>query len=122
MSNTMKVIRERLTRLKGLMDQIPEDEDCSFHEKLELEMDITENVAGQFVKLAAETDHKWQAIEEELSILRKAVANIARGVGSSKPKVLELKPFAGTRSSKDVENILQDTKYYFSVAKIYVDD
>jgi hypothetical protein len=73
-------------------------------------------------KLAAETDHKWQAIEEELFVLRKVVANIAGAVGSSKPKVLELKPFAGTRSSKDVENILWDTKYYFNVAKIYVDD
>lgn len=48
----------------------------------------------------------WQAVEEELSVLRKTVTNAARGVGSSKPKVLEPKPFDGTRSSKDLENFL----------------
>jgi hypothetical protein len=35
--------------------------------------------------------------------LRKAVANAAGGVGSSKPKVQEPKPLASTRSSKDMK-------------------
>lgn len=108
MPKTMKAIQERLTRLEGLMGWIPENEDRSFHDKVELAMDIVEKVVGQYVKLVAETGQygSWQAVEEELSVLRKTITNAARGVGSSKTKVPKPKPFIGTRISKDLENFL----------------
>jgi hypothetical protein len=59
MPNVMKAIQERLTHLEGLMGQIPEDEDYSFHDRIELAMDITKKADGQYVELAAETGYKW---------------------------------------------------------------
>lgn len=54
-------------------------------------------------------------------VLNKVVTNIVGGVGSFKPKFQEPKPFVSTRSSNNLKNFLWDMKYYFSVAKIYVD-
>jgi len=41
------------------MGQIPEDEDYSFHDKLELVMDIAKKADGQYVELATEIVRKW---------------------------------------------------------------
>ena len=103
------------------MGDIPEHEDRSVQDRLELALEIAEKATAQYVELAAESGRKWQAVEEEISVLKKAVANAAVGVGSSKPKVPEPKTFAGARSSKDLENFLWDMEHYFSVAKIGVD-
>jgi hypothetical protein len=59
MPNAMKAIQERLTHLEGLMGQIPEDEDYSFHDRIQLAMDIAKKADGQYVELAAETGRKW---------------------------------------------------------------
>jgi hypothetical protein len=59
MHNAMKAIQERLIHLERLMGQIPEDEDYSFHDKLELVMDIAKKADGQYVKLATEIVRKW---------------------------------------------------------------
>ena len=117
----METIWERLLRLEGLMGDIPDHEDRSVQDRLELAMDITEKATAQYVELAAESGRKWQVVEEVISVLKKAVTNAAGGVGSSKLKVPEPKTFAGARSSKDLENFLWDMEHYFSVAKTSVD-
>jgi hypothetical protein len=84
-------------------------------------MDIVEKATAQYVELATESGCKWQAVEEAIFFLKKAVANAAGGIGSSMLKVPEPKTFTGARSSKDLENFLWDMEHYFSVAKIGVD-
>ena len=59
-----------------------------------------------------------QVVNEELVVLKQAVATASGGVGSSKPKVPELKAFGDARSSKELENYLCDMEHYFSVAKV----
>jgi hypothetical protein len=59
MPNAMKAIQERLTHLECLMGQIPEDEDYSFHDKLEMVMDIAKKADGQYVELATKIVRKW---------------------------------------------------------------
>lgn len=46
MHKAIEAIQEILTHLEGLMGQILEDKDCSFHDKLEQAMDIIEKAAG----------------------------------------------------------------------------
>lgn len=53
MPKTMKAIQERLTRLEGLMGWIPKNEDRSFHDRVELAMDIVE-------KLLVSMSNSWQ--------------------------------------------------------------
>ena len=59
-----------------------------------------------------------QVVNEELVVLKQAVAAASGGVGSFKPRVLELKAFGGARSSKELENFLWNMEHYFSVAKV----
>ena len=76
-------------------------------------MDIAEKAIAQYVELAAQSGRKWQAVEEAIFVLKKAVANADGGVGSSKLKVPKPKTFAGARSSKDLEKFLWDMEHYF---------
>ena len=78
MPNAMKAIQERLTHLEGLMSRIPEDKDYSFHDRLELVMDIAKKVYGQYIELATEIGRKWYAIDEELFVLRRQLQTILR--------------------------------------------
>ena len=114
----METIRERLTRLEAVVGQIPEHEGSSLNERLELAMELVESAAGQYVELAEDASRKLQVLNEEISVLRRAVSNIPAGVGSSKPRLPEPKPFDGVRSSKELENFLWDMEQYFSVAKV----
>jgi hypothetical protein len=114
----METIRERLLRLEGWMGEIPDEEDRSVQDRLELAMEITEKASEQYVELAAEMSRKLQAVDVELVVLKQVVAAASGGAGSSKPKVPEPKPFDEVRISKELENFLWDMEQYFSVAKI----
>ncbi|KAI5602817.1 hypothetical protein BDE02_01G179500 [Populus trichocarpa] len=118
MSTGMETIRERLLRLEGWMGEIPDEEDRSVQDRLELAMEIAKKAVEQYVELAAEMSRKLQAVNAELAVLKQAVAAASGGAGSFKPKVPEPKPFDGVWSSKELENFLWDMKQYFSVAKI----
>jgi len=54
----METIRERLLRLEGWMGDIPDKEDRSVQDRLELAMEIVEKAAGQYLELAAEMSRK----------------------------------------------------------------
>jgi len=114
----METIRERLLRLEGWMGEIPDEEDRSVQDRLELAMEIAEKGAEQYVELAAEMSRKLQAVDADLAVLKQAAAAASGGAGSSKPKVPEPKPFDGVQSSKELENFLWDIDQYFSVEKI----
>jgi hypothetical protein len=49
-----------------------------------------------------------QVVEDEIYVLKRAVTNISKGGGMSKPKLLESNPFGGGRSSKELENYMWD--------------
>jgi hypothetical protein len=70
------------------------------------------------VKLAANMGHKLQGFKDDVSALKKALANTISGSGTSKPKLSKPKTFDGVQSSKELENFLWDMEQYFSVAKI----
>jgi hypothetical protein len=42
---------------------------------------------------------KIQVLEEEIAVLKRAVTTVPTGDGTSKPKLLEPKPFGGVTSS-----------------------
>ena len=94
-----------------------EDENQSMIEKLAYTVEIAERAAGQYVDLAAEMSRKFNDLEGEIPVLKKAVVNIPGGGGSSKPKVPEPKSFGGARNSKELENFLWDMEQYFSVCQ-----
>jgi len=47
-----------------------------------------------------------QVVEDEIYVLKRAVTNIPRDGGTSKPKLLEPNLFGGGRSSKELENYM----------------
>ena len=55
-------------------------------------------------------------------MLKRAVATVPMGGGTSKPRIPEPKPFSGARSFKELENFLWDMEQYFGVARIGVDE
>jgi hypothetical protein len=58
MSTGMETIRERLLRLEGWMGEIPDEEDRSVQDRLELAMEIAKKAVEQYVELAAEMSRK----------------------------------------------------------------
>ncbi|PHT69505.1 hypothetical protein T459_24609 [Capsicum annuum] len=55
----------------------------------------------------------------KLLVLRHAVVVSGKSLeGSSKVKILDLKPFGGARSAKELENFLWDMERYFSTARV----
>jgi len=54
MPASMETIRERLLRLEGWISEIPDEEDRSVQDRLELAMEIAEKAVEQYVELAAE--------------------------------------------------------------------
>jgi hypothetical protein len=54
MPANMETLRERLIRLEGWMGDIPDEENHSIQDRLELAMEIAEKATVQYVELAAE--------------------------------------------------------------------
>jgi len=68
------------------------DKDHSIDEKLTISVENTKSIEWQYI--AVET--QWlQAIEEEISILRRAIVSTMGSLSISKPKLPELKLFSG---------------------------
>lgn len=68
------------------------DKDHSIDEKLTISVENTKSIVWQYI--AVET--QWlQAIEEEISILRRAIVSTMGSLSISKPKLPELKLFSG---------------------------
>jgi hypothetical protein len=68
------------------------DKDHSIDEKLTISVENTKSIVWQYI--AVET--QWlQAIEEEISILRRAIVSTMGSLSISKPKLSELKLFSG---------------------------
>ena len=68
------------------------DKDHSIDEKLTKSVENTKSIEWQYI--AVET--QWlQAIEEEISILRRAIVSTMGSLSISKPKLPELKLFSG---------------------------
>jgi hypothetical protein len=68
------------------------DKDHSIDEKLTISVENTKSIEWQYI--AVET--QWlQAIEEEISILRRAIVSTMGILSISKPKLPEMKLFSG---------------------------
>jgi hypothetical protein len=68
------------------------DKDHSIDEKLTISVENTKSIEWQYI--AVET--QWlKAIEEEISILRRAIVSTMGSLSISKPKLPELKLFSG---------------------------
>lgn len=68
------------------------DKDHSIDEKLTISVENTKSIVWQYI--AVET--QWlQAIEEEISILRRAIVSTMGSLSISKPKLPEMKLFSG---------------------------
>lgn len=68
------------------------DKDHSIDEKLTISIENTKSIVWQYI--AVET--QWlQAIEEEISILRRAIVSTMGILSISKPKLPEMKLFSG---------------------------
>ena len=68
------------------------DKDHSIDEKLTIFVENTKSIVWQYI--AVET--QWlQAIEEEISILRRAIVSTMGILSISKPKLPEMKLFSG---------------------------
>ena len=104
----METIREWLMHVEGMVGQLPQHEEHSFSERFRLDMKLAKNIVGQYVELALEIRWKLQVLKEKIYVLRQAVSNIHAGIGSSKPRLPEPKPYSGVRSSKELENFLWD--------------
>jgi hypothetical protein len=85
-------------------------------------IESVERVESLYISLAVETSERLEAAEKAIAILKKAVANTSVGTGMSKPKIPKPKAFGGARSSKELENFLWDMEYYFSAAKVGLDE
>jgi len=74
---------------------ILEDKYHSIDEKLIISVENTKSIEWQYIDLVVETSQWLQAIEEEISILRRVIVSTTGSLSISKPKLLELKLFSG---------------------------
>ena len=118
----METIRERLTHLESVLGPCSENEDQSVNDRLSYATEMAERAAGQYVDLVAELSRKVLVLQEEIAVLKRAVATVPTGGGTSKPRLPDPKPFGGARSSKELENFLWDMEQYFGVARIGADE
>jgi hypothetical protein len=95
----METIRERLTHLENVLGPVVENKNQSVNDRFVYAVALAERAAGQYVDLAAEVSRKIQVLEEKIAVLKRAVTTVPTGDGTSKPKLLEPKPFGGVRSS-----------------------
>ncbi|KAG8371592.1 hypothetical protein BUALT_Bualt13G0104000 [Buddleja alternifolia] len=102
-------LEERVEKWGKSMDEIP-----SF-------------IEGRMVSLAEDInilmdafDMKLDAVNVEISVLKRATGSVVSGDGgpSSKLRVLDPKSFGGERSAKELENFLWDMETYFQVARV----
>ncbi|KAG8377001.1 hypothetical protein BUALT_Bualt09G0122800 [Buddleja alternifolia] len=102
-------LEERVEKWGKSMDEIP-----SF-------------IEGRMVSLAEDisiltgaVDMKLDAVNVEISVLKRATGSVVSGDGgpSSKLRVPDPKSFGGERSAKELENFLWDMETYFQVARV----
>ncbi|KAG8388763.1 hypothetical protein BUALT_Bualt02G0159100 [Buddleja alternifolia] len=102
-------LEERVEKWGKSMDEIP-----SF-------------IEGRMVSLAEDisiltdaVDMKLDAVNVEISVLKRATGSVVSGDGgpSSKLRVSDPKSFGGERSAKELENFLWDMETYFQVARV----
>jgi hypothetical protein len=118
--DVMEAIREWLMRLKTLIGHDEEGEEHYVIDCLKEAMENAEGVESLYIYLVSELSERLAAAKETIVILKWVVMNTPIEVSTSKPKVPETKCFSGARSSKELENFLEDMEQYFSVAKIGV--
>ncbi|KAG8373314.1 hypothetical protein BUALT_Bualt11G0011100 [Buddleja alternifolia] len=102
-------LEERVEKWGKSMDEIP-----SF-------------IEGRMVSLAEDisiltdaVDMKLDAVNVEISVLKRATGSVVSGDGgpSSKLRMPDPKSFGGERSAKELENFLWDMETYFQVARV----
>ncbi|KAG8373421.1 hypothetical protein BUALT_Bualt11G0022500 [Buddleja alternifolia] len=102
-------LEERVEKWGKSMDEIP-----SF-------------IEGRMVSLAEDisiltdaVDMNLDAVNVEISVLKRATGSVVSGDGgpSSKLRVPDPKSFGGERSAKELENFLWDMETYFQVARV----
>jgi hypothetical protein len=93
-------------RLETLIGHEEEGEECFIIDCLKEAMENAGRVESLYISVEAELSERLEAVEETISILKRAITNTLIGVSTYNPKVPKLKSFDGARISKELENFL----------------
>jgi len=107
--------RDRLDRLEALVGE------HLLGENAPTIMAVLDEMRAEMQAIKTTIDTRFEQTDVEIELMKMAIRSLSsssnEGIKGPKTKVPDPKPFAGSRSSKEVENFLWDMAHYFKAVR-----